>query len=41
VKVLLARLGEVERLSSIDRLPFQKKIESIEAFLEEAVEKYV
>jgi hypothetical protein len=41
IKVLLARLGEVERLSSIDRLPFQKKIESIEAFLEEATEKYV
>jgi hypothetical protein len=41
IKVLLARLGEVERLSKLERLPFEKKIENIEGFLEEATEKYV
>jgi hypothetical protein len=41
IKVLFARLGEVERLSKIERLPFEKKIESIETFLEEATERYV
>jgi hypothetical protein len=41
IKVLLARLGEVERLSTIERLPFQRKIENIETFLEEATERYV
>jgi hypothetical protein len=41
IKVLLARLGELERLSKIERLPFEKKIENIETFLEEAMDKYV
>ncbi len=41
VKVLLARLGEVERLSVIERVPFRKKVENIEAFLDEAIDKYV
>jgi hypothetical protein len=41
IKVLFARLGEVERLSKIERLPFEKKIENIETFLEEATERYV
>ena len=33
VKVLLARLGEVDRLSRIERLPFERKIEQLEAYL--------
>jgi hypothetical protein len=41
VKVLLARLGEVERLAMIDRLPFHKKVESIERFLDEATDANV
>jgi len=41
IKVLLARLGEVARLAVIERVPFQKKIESVEAFLEDATEKHV
>lgn len=41
VKVLLARLGEVDRLAAIERLPFQKKIEKLEAFLEEATDRYL
>jgi hypothetical protein len=41
IKVLFARLGEVERLSKIERLPYEKKIENIETFLEEATERYV
>jgi hypothetical protein len=36
VQVLLARLGEVERLAEIERLPFEKKVTRLEAFLEEA-----
>lgn len=40
VKVLLARLGEVDRLAAIERLPFQKKIEKLDAFLEEATDRY-
>jgi hypothetical protein len=41
VKVVLARLGEVERLGTIERVPFHKKVENIEAFLDEAMDKYV
>jgi len=41
VKVILARLGEVERLAMIERVPFHKKVESIEKFLDEATEAYV
>jgi hypothetical protein len=36
VQLLLARLGEVERLAEIERLPFEKKVTRLEAFLEEA-----
>jgi hypothetical protein len=39
--VVLARLGEVERLKEIERLPFDKKLVHLEAFLEEARDKYV
>ena len=41
VKVLLARLGEIDRLAAIERLPFEKKIEKLEAFLEEATDRYM
>ncbi len=41
IKVLLARLGEVDRLAEIERLPFQKKIEKLEVFLEEATDRYM
>lgn len=41
IQVLLARLGEVERLKEIERLPFDKKVTHLEAFLEEARDKYV
>ena len=36
VQLLLARLGEVDRLTEIERVPFEKKVERLEAFLEEA-----
>ena len=36
VQVLLARLGEVERLAEIERLPFERKVTRLEEFLEEA-----
>jgi len=38
VKVLLARLGEVDRLGQLERLPFERKIEQIEGYLREAAE---
>jgi hypothetical protein len=38
VKVLLARLGEVDRLGELERLPFERKIEQIEGYLREAAE---
>jgi hypothetical protein len=38
VKVLLARLGEVDRLGQLERLPFERKIEEIEGYLREAAE---
>jgi hypothetical protein len=41
IQVVLARLGEVERLKEIERLPFDKKLVHLEAFLEEARDKYV
>jgi hypothetical protein len=41
IQVVLARLGEVDRLKEIERLPFEKKLEHLESFLEEAREKYV
>jgi hypothetical protein len=41
VKVVLARLGEVERLGSIERVPFEKKIAELESFLADATDRYV
>jgi hypothetical protein len=41
IQVMLARLGEVERLKEIERLPFALKVERLESFLEEARDKYV
>jgi hypothetical protein len=38
VKVLLARLGEVDRLGRIERVPFERKIEQLEEYLREAKE---
>jgi hypothetical protein len=39
VKVLLARLGEVDRLGLIERLPFVRKLDELEAYLREAKPK--
>jgi ElaB/YqjD/DUF883 family membrane-anchored ribosome-binding protein len=33
---LLARLGEVDRLAQLERLPFERKIEQLEGYLQEA-----
>jgi hypothetical protein len=41
VSVLLARLGEVERVHTIERLPFDKKLEALEAYLDEAELAYM
>jgi hypothetical protein len=41
IQVVLARLGEVDRLKEIERLPFERKLAHLESFLEEAREKYV
>jgi hypothetical protein len=41
IQVVLARLGEVRRLEDIERLPFERKVAYLEAFLEEARDKYV
>ncbi len=41
VQVILARLGEVERLKDLEKLSFEKKLAYLESFLEEAREKYV
>jgi hypothetical protein len=41
IQVVLARLGEVDRLKDIERLPFERKLAHLEAFLEEARDKYV
>jgi hypothetical protein len=40
IQVVMARLGEVDRLAELDRLPFEKKMTRLEAFLDEAREKY-
>ena len=40
LQVVLARLGEVERLKELERLPFERKVLHLESFLEEAREKY-
>jgi hypothetical protein len=41
IQVVLARLGEVERLKEIERLPFERKVAHLESFLEEARDKYM
>jgi hypothetical protein len=41
IQVVLARLGEVEHLQEIERLPFERKVLHLESFLEEARDKYV
>jgi DNA repair protein RadA len=41
IQVELARLGEVDRLSQIERLPFEGKLTELETFLEDARDKYV
>ncbi len=40
VNVVLARLGEVERLKTFERLPFEKKVEELEAYLAEAEKSF-
>lgn len=40
IRVELARLGEVEWLTHIERLPFAKKLEELDVFLDEARDKY-
>jgi hypothetical protein len=39
VNVILARLGEVDRLTELERLPFHRKIEQLESYLKEATRK--
>ncbi len=41
IQVELARLGEVERLARLSPLPFEAKLTQLEAFLEDARDKYV
>ena len=41
IQVVLARLGEVDRIKEIERLPFDRKLVHLESFLEEARDKYV
>jgi hypothetical protein len=41
VNVVLARLGEIERIAQIERLPIVRKLEQVERFLREAVEPAV
>jgi hypothetical protein len=41
IQVVLARLGEVDRVKEIERLPFDRKLVHLESFLEEARDKYV
>ena len=41
IHVVLARLGEVDLLKQIDRLPFERKLAHLESFLEEARDKYL
>jgi hypothetical protein len=40
IQLVLARLGEVERLAEVERLPFEGKLTRLEAFLVEARDKY-
>ncbi|HEY3821670.1 MAG TPA: helix-hairpin-helix domain-containing protein [Polyangiaceae bacterium] len=41
IQLVLARLGEVDRIKEIERLPFDRKLVHLESFLEEARDKYV
>jgi hypothetical protein len=36
IKISLARLGEVDRIERLERLPFARKLETLESFLREA-----
>jgi Helix-hairpin-helix domain len=38
--VVLARLGEVDRLHEIEKMPFGKKVDALEVYLEEAARAY-
>jgi hypothetical protein len=40
IQVALARLGEVDRLKEIERLPFERKVTHLESFLADASQKY-
>jgi hypothetical protein len=40
VQVELARLGEVERIARLEKLPFEAKLAELEAFLDEANDRY-
>jgi len=39
--VVLARLGEVERLREVEKMPFGKKVDALEAYLDEAARAYM
>jgi hypothetical protein len=41
LQVVLARLGEVDRIKDMERLPFDRKLVHLESFLEEARDKYL
>jgi hypothetical protein len=41
IQVVLAHLGEVDRVREIERLPFDRKLVHLESFLEEARDKYL
>jgi len=41
VRVLLARLGEIDRLGQLERLPFGRKIEELEGYLRQTQPKQV
>jgi hypothetical protein len=40
IQVVLARLGEVDRLKEIERLSFERKVTHLDSFLAEASQKY-
>jgi hypothetical protein len=41
IQVVMARLGEVDRIREMERQPFDRKLVHLEAFLEEARDKYL
>jgi hypothetical protein len=41
IQVELARLGEVDQLAELERLPFEAKVGRLETFLQDAQEKYL